>query len=63
MEIFNILGQKVVTLVDKVEPAGYRRILWNGDNIASGIYIYKLTATSIDGSKKFNSIRKMVLIK
>ena len=49
VEIFNILGEKVKTLVDEKKPAGAYKIIWDGqtDNgraAASGVYIYRLQA-------------------
>ena len=63
LEVFNILGQRVAVLIDGVKPAGYKQIIWNGDNVSSGLYIYRLEASSVDGTNKFNSLKKMVLIK
>jgi hypothetical protein len=44
LEIFNMLGQKVATMVDGVLPAGYHTASWNATNEASGVYFYRLTA-------------------
>jgi hypothetical protein len=62
LSIFNVLGQKVVTLVSERQPAGSYRVQWNGrdklgNTLVSGIYIYKLQAGS------FIQTRKMTLIK
>lgn len=62
LEIFNISGKRIACLVDKLQTKGFHTIDWggidkNGRNVASGIYIYRLTAGN-------NSIaRKMVLLK
>ncbi|HEX9917417.1 MAG TPA: FG-GAP-like repeat-containing protein [candidate division Zixibacteria bacterium] len=55
--IYNILGQKVTTLLDKVEPAGFRRVIWDGKNqngeiVSSGIYFYRIEAEGFVQSKK-----------
>ena len=47
LEIFNLLGQKVATLVDEKHGIGRYQIIWNGRNdnyqlLPSGIYIYRL---------------------
>ncbi|MBI1936504.1 MAG: T9SS type A sorting domain-containing protein [Ignavibacteriales bacterium] len=60
--VYNMLGQKVKTLVDLQQEAGYYTINWDGTNefggrVASGIYIYRLTAG------KFTSTLKMNLLK
>ena len=49
LEIFNVLGQKVTTVIDADMEAGYRSVVWtgtdkNGQQVASGIYYYRLTA-------------------
>ncbi len=55
--MYNVIGQKVATLVDDVRPAGYYTMSFNGAGYASGMYIYKMTAG------KFTSIKKMMLVK
>ncbi len=55
--IFNTLGQQVQTLVDSPQPAGHYQIQLDGNTLASGLYIYKLTAGN------FVETRKMVLLK
>ncbi len=64
LRIFNVLGQVVATLKDEEESAGYKQIEWNSSAVASGIYFYRLEATSVsDPSKSFTQVRKMILIK
>lgn len=68
LEIFNILGQWVITLFDGQQAAGFQKILWDGRNqtgapVSSGMYIYRLTATSVDGKETFTKEKKMILIK
>ncbi|MBD3234817.1 MAG: T9SS type A sorting domain-containing protein, partial [candidate division Zixibacteria bacterium] len=43
LDIYNILGQRVVTLLDKVSAAGKHEINWNASSYPSGVYFYKLT--------------------
>ncbi len=62
LTIFNILGQKIKTLVNCRQPVGSYQIQWDGrDNtgrdVASGIYLYRLKAEA------FVQIRKMILMK
>jgi len=70
VEIFNILGEKVKTLVDEKKPAGAYKIIWNGqtDNgkaAASGVYIYRLQAggSSANSGQNFLQTRKMVFLR
>jgi Secretion system C-terminal sorting domain len=57
LTVYNILGQKVTTLVNTEQGAGDYTVQWNGVNSASGIYFYKLTAG------KTGISRKMILLK
>ncbi len=53
LKVFDILGNEVITLVDKAQNPGNYSIRFNGRNLASGIYIYRLTAGSFSSSRKF----------
>ncbi len=57
LEVFNMLGQAVATLVDGNQQAGVYSYNWNANNFASGIYFYRITAGNFSASKK------MVIIK
>jgi len=57
MEIYNIIGQKIVSLVDKPLTIGQHRIEFNGQNLSSGVYFYRIVAGD------FHQVKKMILIK
>lgn len=57
LNVYNILGQKMMTLVEGQLQAGYHNSIFDGANLASGIYIYSLEGENI------NLSRKMLLIK
>jgi len=63
VEIFNILGQKVVTLYDGFQDVGTHRVIWNGldekgEKVSSGIYFYSLRSkTGITQMKKMIVLR------
>lgn len=57
LEIYNVLGQKVATLVNGELSAGAYRYQWNGSGMASGIYFYRLR------SDNFVATKKMLLVK
>ncbi|MGB2990078.1 MAG: FG-GAP-like repeat-containing protein [Candidatus Zixiibacteriota bacterium] len=62
LTVYNVLGQKVVTLVDEEQPAGYETVWWDGkdatgDEVSSGIYFYRLEAD------EFLEVKKMLLVK
>lgn len=43
LQIFNLLGKEVATLINEVQPSGSQLVTWNASEIPSGIYIYRLT--------------------
>jgi hypothetical protein len=62
LQIYNVLGEKVKTLLDRYQPAGFYQINWDGKNdngkpLSSGIYLYKL---EVNG---FSEAKKMLLLK
>jgi len=62
LEVLNILGRHVATLVDESQQAGHYEVIWNGrdgygNRVASGIYLYRLAADD------FTESRKMILQK
>ena len=57
LDVFNILGQKVTTLLDQPMQPGYHSVAWNGDDgdgrtVASGVYFYRLAAGDNIAKKK-----------
>jgi len=57
MKIYNALGQEVSTVVSEFLNAGSYKVNFNAENLATGMYIYKITAGS------FTSTKKMLLLK
>ena len=61
LEIFNLLGQRIATLIDEERPAGFHTAQWDATNaagqaVAAGVYLYRLTA----GGSSYT--RRMVLV-
>ncbi|MBO6793705.1 MAG: T9SS type A sorting domain-containing protein [Balneolaceae bacterium] len=57
LSIYNMLGQKVATVVNQTQEAGSYSITWQAGNLSSGVYIYQLKT----GDKSFT--KRMMLIK
>ena len=55
--VYDILGAQVVTLVNGHMEIGNHSITFNGENLASGVYFYKLE------SGDFTAEKKMILMK
>ena len=53
IKVYNLLGEVVATLVDGEKPVGKYEVTFNGNNLSSGIYIYKMQAGRFSAAKKF----------
>jgi flagellar hook assembly protein FlgD len=57
VEVYNLLGQVLEVLVDCEKNAGYHVINWDGSDVPSGVYFYRIMAEDFSASKR------MVLMK
>ena len=55
--VYNLLGEKVETILNKRMMAGYYEINYQPDNLASGIYFYHIEAG------EFKEVKKMILLR
>ena len=55
--VYNVLGKKVATLVNENQKAGNYEIEFNGSNLPSGIYFYRLQAGSFVSTKKLTLLK------
>jgi predicted phosphodiesterase len=62
IKIYDMLGREVKTLINKQATPGYHIVYWNGrdsggETVASGIYLYRLTAGSFSETKKMSFLK------
>lgn len=57
LTVYNMLGQKVATLVNEVVTAGRHDVMFSAGNLASGVYFYRIAA------QNYTATMKMMLIK
>jgi hypothetical protein len=57
LKVFDLLGKEVATIVSEELPAGNYKRIWNAENLASGIYFYRLQAGN------FTETKKLILMK
>jgi hypothetical protein len=57
IEIYNVLGQRVRTLVNEEKQPGYYTVDFNASSLASGFYIYRMQTSG------FRSVKKMIITK
>jgi len=58
LSVYNLLGQKIVTLVNKKQQAGNYSVKWDASGFGSGVYFYRL-----ETERGVTRIRKLVFIK
>ncbi len=57
MDVFNALGQKVSTLVNESQEAGYHQVTFDGSRLASGMYFYTMKAGGLSETRRFVILR------
>jgi hypothetical protein len=62
LEIFNLLGENVRTLINSEQPTGFHSVVWDGTtdagiSAASGVFLYRLTAGEFRATKKLILLR------
>jgi hypothetical protein len=63
LTVYTITGEPVRVLQDSEMPAGYHETIFRGDDLASGIYLYKIDVRSSEGVPVHTDVRKMLLLK
>jgi hypothetical protein len=58
--IYDIIGREIKSLVNEFKQAGNYTVEFNGNNLASGIYFYKI---QVEGGKRYTTVKKMILLK
>jgi len=57
IEVYNTIGQKIKTLLNKQMPAGYHEVIFTAENLPSDVYFYRIIAGD------FQDVKKMVLLR
>ncbi|MEW6004450.1 MAG: T9SS type A sorting domain-containing protein [Stygiobacter sp.] len=64
LKVYDILGKEVATLVNERQPAGNYEVKFDGSNLSSGVYFYRLQSGNPDKSgQAFVQTRKFILMK
>ncbi len=61
LRVYNILGQEVLSLVNQRQQPGVYHVRFNGSELSSGVYIYRLEVQVKNNS--FSALKKFVLLK
>ena len=57
LTIFDILGREVRTLINEVQSPGHYTVTFDGRDLASGVYFYRLASGSFSATKKFMMVK------
>ena len=57
LKVYDVLGREVATIVNEEKPAGNYEVKFDGANLASGVYFYRLTAGNFVETKKMILLR------
>nr|NIR25862.1 T9SS type A sorting domain-containing protein [Gammaproteobacteria bacterium]NIW70634.1 T9SS type A sorting domain-containing protein [candidate division KSB1 bacterium] len=52
LEVCNLIGQRVAVLVDEQKPAGFHEVNFDGRDMASGMYFYRIQTAEFTATKK-----------
>jgi hypothetical protein len=63
VDIYDVLGRRVISLVDGIQAPNHYVMQWNASNVSSGMYFLRIRAHSQDGSDTFNAVKKLLLMK
>lgn len=64
LKVFNLLGQEVGSLLDDARLSGWQSIQWDASGAASGLYFYRIVATSTaNASVSFTRVKAMTLLR
>ena len=63
LKVYDITGHLVSEIINSTLPTGKHEVNFDGSKLASGLYIYKLTANSLISKKSYSHAKRMLLIK
>jgi hypothetical protein len=58
LSVFDLLGREVIVIVNGIQKSGEYEVTFDGSNLSSGMYFYKLQAGT-----EFTDVKKMILVK
>ncbi|MGE5315553.1 MAG: T9SS type A sorting domain-containing protein [Acidobacteriota bacterium] len=61
--VYDLIGREVATIANGTYAPGYYAVAFNAERLSSGMYVYRMTSTSVAGSKTFSETKKLMLLK
>jgi len=63
LTVYNLLGEQIKTLTNRIYPAGNYQLRFDASALSSGIYVCKMYAREINGQRLFSKTQKLILIR
>jgi hypothetical protein len=64
LKVYDLLGRELATLVNERKQAGEYNLNWNAEDVPSGVYFYRLDATSVSNPGTTSpQMKKMLIVK
>ena len=68
LEIYDVMGRMIKSFTENSQSSGKHQVIWDGTNsngsrVATGIYIYRFEATSLEKNEHFVKTEKLMLVK
>jgi hypothetical protein len=63
LSVFNPIGEVVTELINEVQSPDFYEVVWNAENVTSGIYFYTVEVVPLNGESRYRESKKMVLMK
>ncbi len=65
IDVYNVLGQRVATILDQFHEPGFYRVRFSSDEIASGLYFYQILAETVSDVSlfRFSDTKSMIVLK
>lgn len=57
LAVYNGLGQKVTSLINEMQDAGYHKVKFDASELASGAYFYRIEAENLEATKTLLLLR------
>ena len=57
IKVYDLIGQEVASLVNEIKESGNYEVKFDARNLASGVYIYRMTADNFSSVKKLNILK------
>ncbi len=63
LTVYNLLGERVLELLNAPQDAGHHQVKVNAANLISGVYFYEMKAYAVNSANTFQAVNKIMLVK